>query len=157
MYVGSFSKTMLPMLRVGFLVAPASLLPAIRTAKQLADWHGDLITQGALAQFLDEGLLARHVRKATREYATRHELIVTTLQRDFPWLDLVPSAAGLHLCARSNVDVRPVIATARSKGVSVQALGDFCAGPPQQGLVIGYGAISLPKIAEGLRRLREAN
>jgi GntR family transcriptional regulator/MocR family aminotransferase len=36
-------------------------------------------------------------------------------------------------------------------------LADFCAGPPQRGLVVGYGAIALPKIAEGLRRLSEAN
>jgi GntR family transcriptional regulator / MocR family aminotransferase len=156
-YVGSFSKTMLPMLRIGFLVAPASLLPALRTAKQLTDWHGDVITQAALAQFLDEGLLARHIRKATREYAARHELIVTTLRRDFPWLDLVPSAAGLHLCARSKVDVGPIVERARDNGVGVQALADFCAGPPQQGLVLGYGGISPAKITEGLRRLRETN
>ncbi|TCO61016.1 PLP-dependent aminotransferase family protein [Actinocrispum wychmicini] len=156
-YVGSFSKTLLPMLRTGFLVAPASLLPALRTAKQLTDWHGDVITQGALAQFLDEGLLARHIRKATREYAARHALIVSTLRRDFPWLELVPSAAGLHLCARSTVDVRPVVERAAAAGVGVQALADFCAGPPQQGLVIGYGAIPGAKITEGLRRLRETN
>src|ERR1700754_728682 len=68
LYVGSFSKTMLPMLRVGFLVAPASLQPALRTAKQLSDWHGDTATQAALARFIDEGLLGRHIRKATREY-----------------------------------------------------------------------------------------
>jgi GntR family transcriptional regulator/MocR family aminotransferase len=153
-YVGSFSKTMLPMLRTGFLVAPNSLLPALRTAKQLADWHGDVITQGALAQFINDGLLARHIRKTTREYAARHELIVTILQRDFGWLELVPSAAGLHLCARSSVDVGPVVARARANGVGVQALADFCAGTPQQGLVIGYGGIQLDLIAEGLRRLQ---
>jgi GntR family transcriptional regulator/MocR family aminotransferase len=156
-YVGSFSKTMLPMLRVGFLVAPASLLPALRTAKQLSDWHGDVVTQAALAAFLDEGLLARHIRRATKQYAARHELIVSTLERDFEWLDVVPSAAGLHLCARSSVDVEPVITRARARGVGVQALADFCAGPPQQGLVIGYGGIPRERIAEGLRRLRETN
>ncbi|MEV4313342.1 PLP-dependent aminotransferase family protein [Actinocrispum sp. NPDC049592] len=153
-YVGSFSKTLLPMLRIGFLVAPASLLPALRTAKQLTDWHGDVINQAALATFLDEGLLARHIRKATREYARRHELIVETLEKDFPWLDLVPSAAGLHLCVRSEADVEPVVAAARAKQVGVQALADFCAGPVQHGLVLGYGAISLDNIREGLRRVR---
>jgi GntR family transcriptional regulator/MocR family aminotransferase len=153
-YVGSFSKTMLPMLRIGFLVAPNSLSPALRTAKQLTDWHGDLITQGALAQFIDEGLLVRHIRKATREYAARHELIVSTLNRDFAgWLQLVPSAAGLHLCVRADVDVQPVVARARANGVGVRALADFCAGTPQHGLVIGYGGIPLEKITEGLRRL----
>lgn len=100
-YVGSFSKTLLPMLRVGFLIAPASLRAALRSAKRLTDWHGDVITQAALARFIDEGLLGRQIRKATREYAARRELIITALLRDFAGLFRpVPSAAGLHLCAR---------------------------------------------------------
>jgi GntR family transcriptional regulator / MocR family aminotransferase len=156
-YVGSFSKTMLPMLRVGFLVAPVSLRSVLVTAKQLADWHGDVVTQGALAQFIDEGLLARHIRKATRRYAARHELIVSTLTRDFGWLELVPSAAGLHLCARASGDIGEVVARARAAGVGVQALADFCGGQPQHGLVIGYGGIPLERIGEGLRRLFQAN
>jgi len=154
-YVGSFSKTMAPMLRLGFVVAPESLRSALRTAKQLTDWHGDVIAQAALAAFLDEGLLARHVRKATREYAARHALLVSTVERDFPWLTLVPSAAGLHLCVRSSVDVSGVVERARAVGVGVQALADFCLGPVRQGLVLGYGAISQERIVEGLRRLAE--
>lgn len=83
---------MLPALRLGFLVAPASLQPALRLAKQLTDWHGELPTQAALARFIDEGLLARHIRKAAREYGRRRERIAGILERDFsPWLQLVPS------------------------------------------------------------------
>jgi GntR family transcriptional regulator / MocR family aminotransferase len=156
-YVGSFSKTLLPMLRVGFLVAPASLMPALRTARQLADLHGDVITQGALAQFIDDGLLARHIRKATREYAARHELIVSTVERDLGWLALVPSAAGLHLCVRTDHDVTEVVGRARARGVGVQALADFCGGQPQHGLVIGYGGIGVERIPDGLRLLAQAN
>ena len=105
LYVGSFSKTMLPILRIGFLVAPASLQPALRSAKQLTDWHSGFPTQAALARFIDEGLLARHVRKTTREYAARHELIVATLERDFAdWLRPVPSAAGLKCMSLQRVD-----------------------------------------------------
>ena len=69
-YVGSFSKVLLPTLRVGFLVAPISLQPALRAAQQLTDWHGELATQAALARFIDEGLLARHIRTVTRDYAS---------------------------------------------------------------------------------------
>src|SRR5919197_6297048 len=54
-YIGSFSKTMLPSLRLGFVVAPASLRTALRAAKFVADWHTPLPTQAALARFLDEG------------------------------------------------------------------------------------------------------
>jgi GntR family transcriptional regulator/MocR family aminotransferase len=155
-YVGTFAKTMLPTLRLGFLVAPAALRPALRKAKRLTDWHGELYTQAALARFIDDGLLARHVRKVSREYAARHERIVAALDGDFAdWLELIPSAAGLHLCARApRVDVDDVRRRARAAGVGVQALGDFCAqAPAQPGFVLGYGAISVDRIDEGLRRL----
>jgi len=154
-YVGSFSKTLLPTLRLGFLVAPASLRPALRAAKQLTDWHGDPITQAALARFIDEGLLARHVRKATRVYAARHERITAVLRSDFAdWLDIVPSAAGLHLAARTKGDPDEVVRVARSRGVALRTLGSF-AQSVHFGLVIGFGAIPVDRVDDGLRLLAD--
>jgi GntR family transcriptional regulator / MocR family aminotransferase len=146
-YVGSFSKTLLPILRLGFLVPPASLQPALYSVKQLSDWHGDPITQGALARFIDEGLLARHIRKATKVYAARRERIVAGIgERLGDWLRVVPAAAGLHVCAR----LRPE-ATVE---VIAHDLADFCAeSPAQQGVVLGFGAIQLDRIGAGLDRL----
>ncbi|MEQ0559891.1 PLP-dependent aminotransferase family protein [Amycolatopsis sp. NEAU-NG30] len=152
-YVGSFSKTLLPMLRLGFLVAPASLRDALHHARQLADWHGDLPAQAALARFVDEGLFTRHLRRATRVYAERHERITETLDRVFAGrLKTVPSAAGLHLCALSEVDtdLEAVAARAARAGVAVQTLSDLCGGFPRPGLVLGYGSIPVEKIGEGL-------
>jgi GntR family transcriptional regulator/MocR family aminotransferase len=159
-YVGSFSKTLLPMLRVGFLVAPASLQSALRTAKQLTDWHGDMTTQGALARLIDEGLLARHIRKAAREYALRHEQILTHLATLSDLLEPIPSIAGLHLCARlfnDDLNVTNALPRARETGVAVESLAAYCAHTPQQqGLVIGYGSIPTALVPEGLRRLTTA-
>ncbi|GAB2986279.1 hypothetical protein GCM10027097_43900 [Amycolatopsis acidiphila] len=151
-YVGSFSKTLLPMLRLGFVIAPAALRPALHTAKQLTDWHGDLTTQAALARFVEEGLLTRHIRKATREYARRHELVTGILRRDFaPWLELVPSAAGLHVCALADGPV-----PAGADDVRVELLASYCAQEPvRHGLVLGYGAIQAERIDQGLARLRK--
>jgi GntR family transcriptional regulator / MocR family aminotransferase len=155
-YVGSFSKTLLPMLRLGFLVAPASLQPALRKAKQLTDWHTETPIQAALARFVAEGLLGRHVRKATREYAARRAQIVSGLSHYLgSWLEVVPSMAGLHVCARL---VRPaalesVVARAAAAGVVVEPLSAYCMGEPQAGLVIGYGSIASDRIERGLRRL----
>jgi len=160
-YVGSFSKVMRPVVRLGFLVAPASLQPALRAAKQLTDSSGVLSTQAALARFIDEGLLAKHIRKAAREYAVRHDRIMSVLGRDFGrWLDVIPASAGLHVSARVvpgvAVDVPRVVTRAQDAGVRVYPLSRFCFTPDgDPGLVIGYGVIPTSKIEEGLRRLRE--
>jgi GntR family transcriptional regulator/MocR family aminotransferase len=166
LYVGTFSKVMLPTLRVGFLIAPASLQPALRFAKQLTDWYGELPTQAALARFIDDGLLARHIRKAGREYATRRDRIATALQREFAaWLEAVPSAAGLHLTARLRANVRidlpGVLARAAAHGVTVNTLGRYytdrtTAAAARDGLLIGYGAIATQRVEEGMRRLAAA-
>ncbi|MEO7234563.1 MAG: PLP-dependent aminotransferase family protein [Lapillicoccus sp.] len=169
-YIGSFSKTMLPSVRLGFVVAPASLRSALRAARQLTDGHSPPATQAALARFIDEGLLARHVRKAAGAYATRHGAVLGALG-EVPGVRLVPSTAGLHVCAHLPGAPagagRRVVAAARRADVAVEALADYYRDPSAQGsaiegLVVGYGAVGSGRVDEGLRRLvavlrREAN
>lgn len=158
-YVGSFSKVLLPALRIGFLIAPTSLQSALLTAKQLTDWHGDPASQAALARFIDEGLLARHIRKVRREYADRQAQIVELLERGFPsWLRLIPSAAGLHVSAAAvagkRVEILRAAQRAQQRGIRVGVLSDFYLGAPgRAGLVIGYGAILSSRIDDGMKRL----
>jgi GntR family transcriptional regulator/MocR family aminotransferase len=158
-YVGSFSKVMLPALRLGFLVAPASLQRALKAASYVAGWHCQWPAQAALANFLDGGLLARHIRKMRREYAARHDRILSELAGDSAaWLEPVPSAAGMHLCARlrsPSVSLeRDVAGRAHASGLGLDRLSSYCTGEPQAGLVLGYGAIATARVDVGLRRLR---
>jgi GntR family transcriptional regulator/MocR family aminotransferase len=161
-YVGSFSKVMLPALRLGFLVAPESLRRACLAARQLSGWHGSLPTQAALARFIDEGLLARHVRKVTREYADRRARIVKGLSegRLGRRLRLVPSAAGLHVAAvatNRSVDWTEVARRAETRGVFVRPIRHFAAATTgADGLVLGYGLIPARRVDEGLRRIADA-
>jgi GntR family transcriptional regulator/MocR family aminotransferase len=161
-YVGSLSKTLLPMLRLGFLVAPSALQPALRTAKQLTDWYGELPTQAALAQFIDEGLLARHIRRATREYGQRRDRLVAAVTGQLgEWVSIVDSSAGLHVCAKLRpevaVDMDRVMRTAGSAGVAMRSLRDYCLdGPPLEGLVLGFGVIPTERIDEGVARVATA-
>ena len=156
-YVGTFSKTMLPALRVGFLVAPPSLQPALTAARQLSDWHGQVATQAALARFMDEGRLARHIRTSARVYAARRTAIVGVIERDLAdWLQLVPSSAGLHVCARlrsgDHAVVDAVVAAAGAAGIAVESLATYCnQAPGQAGFVFGYGAIRSERADVGLR------
>ncbi len=157
-YVGTFSKTLLPMLRLGFLVAPASIHAALRAAQQLTIWHAEYATQAALARFIDSGELPRHIRRATRVYAARHALISAALS-EIPYLDPIPSAAGLHLCARLNapIDLGAALTRAREHGVAVESLASYGFGERRQvGLALGYGAIPTDRVATGLALLAEA-
>jgi len=159
-YVGSFSKTMLPTLRMGFLVTPPSISAAIRKAKQVADWHSSLPLQMALARFIDDGGFARHIRKMRSIYRVRHSLVVSGLNKQFAdHLQLIPSNVGLHIAAfahHASVDeINAIAHRASEAGVEVHTLSRFSVQmPPKAGLVLGYGAIPAERIEEGLRRLR---
>jgi GntR family transcriptional regulator / MocR family aminotransferase len=159
-YVGSFSKTMLPTLRLGFLVAPPSLRDAVHKAKWVADWHTSMLVQAMLARFIDSGDFARHIRRMCRVYEVRHEMIADALSQDFAdHLEVVPSDVGLHVTAVARVasadEIASVVRRAFDAGVAAQELSRFgVSASARPGLVIGYGAIPTERIAEGLRRLR---
>jgi GntR family transcriptional regulator/MocR family aminotransferase len=160
-YVGSFSKTLLPTLRLGFVVTSPSVRDAVHKAKHVTDWHTSLLVQAALARFMEEGGFARHIRRMGAVYRERHALITSTLVRDFAdHLEVIPSAAGLHVAAvapgLSAGQVAAVARRAAEAGVEVQELAKFTVGQWPAGLMIGYGAIATGEIREGLRRLRES-
>jgi GntR family transcriptional regulator / MocR family aminotransferase len=161
-YVSSFSKVLLPTLRVGFCIAPPPLHAALRKAKHLADWHSATPVQGALAEFIDSGLLAGHLRRMRRVYRARRDRMAMAFDQDFAdLLEPITSAAGLHVTAWLRTD-RPgedaaVIARAREHGVALHSMA-ICGVDrvPRQGFVFGYGLIATDDVAEGLRRMRSA-
>jgi GntR family transcriptional regulator / MocR family aminotransferase len=159
-YVGSFSKTMLPTLRLGFLVTPPSLREALHKAKFVSDWHSSTLAQAALARFIDEGAFARHVRRVGAIYRQRHQILAAAISRDFAeHLELIPSTTGLHLTAlarRMSVDqIAEIACRAADRGVSVQVLSRFAVNAiPRAGIVLGYGAIPTAHIEEGMHLLR---
>jgi GntR family transcriptional regulator/MocR family aminotransferase len=161
-YVGTFSKTMLATLRLGFVVVPGALRHAAQAAKFVSDWHSPIPTQRALASFIAEGWFARHLRRMRPIYRERHRRIVDILERDFAGLlRPLPAAAGLHVCAvapsLSTAEVERAIARAADTGVAAHLLASMAAVPPgRPGIILGYGAIATEHIEEGMRRLRLA-
>lgn len=157
-YVGTFSKALLPSLRVGYLVPPRGLLPDLLRVRHLTGWHGDLTAQGALARLLDAGDYAGHLRRARRRYRQRRRLVLEILGRDFAGLGrIVPSSAGLHLCFE--LDAPPgtgarIAHAAGERGVGIESLAEYADASPREGIVLGFGAIQAVDIVDGLRALR---
>jgi GntR family transcriptional regulator/MocR family aminotransferase len=161
-YVGSFSKSLLPALRLGFLVTPRCCTLAVHKAKYVTDWHTSMLAQAALARFIEDGGFASHIRKISRVYNVRRDIVAHTLTNDFAdHLEIIPSAAGLHISALARAasvdELREVARGAAEHGVMVQELSRFAVDAlPRAGLALGYGAIPTGRIREGLRVLRQS-
>jgi GntR family transcriptional regulator/MocR family aminotransferase len=157
LYVGSFSKVLLPALRVGYVIAPPSLAAALSGARALADSHGPTFTHAALARFIDDGLLARHVRRVLRVYRERRDRLHAALGRHLEeWLAPLPASAGLHIAGFFRDRRTDTVALARAAlavGVDVQPLRPYYLSSPRAGLAFGFGAIAASRIDEGIRRL----
>jgi len=158
LYVGSFSKVLLPTLRLGFLLHPPSLRHALHAAKFLTDWHTNLPVQAAMADFLEQGLFTRHLRRVRRVYRQRHERIAAALAGPLSaHLTAVPSAAGLHMSAMvRGATAADALVRARAAGVGVASFPEIAAAAPDPpGVVFGYGMIDVRRIDEGLARLHQ--
>jgi GntR family transcriptional regulator/MocR family aminotransferase len=157
LYLGTFSKSLVPGLRFGYLVAPEPLQNALRSALQLSVGYVDVPVQAALARFLEDGLFARHLRRARAAYAERRGLVLEAIHGTLSaHLDLVPCQAGLHvtsLLRDQSVDDTEVVARAEEKGVVAEALSSYSTSGSPRGIVLGYGAADPATIRPGLARL----
>jgi GntR family transcriptional regulator/MocR family aminotransferase len=158
-YVGTFSKCMLSALRLGFIVAPSWAIKTLTAAKNCLDWHCSTPVQSAVAGFIAEGHLTRHVRRMRAVYGQRRQLLLESMRDRFSeWLDPIPSFYGMHIAAlaRAAVDLDAVAEALLQQQVKVHTLSRYFLGPQTKtGLVFGYGTVDLPEIRRGLSLLRK--
>lgn len=159
-YVGTFSKCMLPSLRLGFIVAPLWAMRTLIAAKNCLDWHCPIPTQMGVAGFIAEGHLTRHVRKMRGIYDQRRRLIMSFMTEHLSeWFDPVPPLYGMHIAAlvRDGVDVEAVTASLLASNVKIHTLDRYHLGTPKRrGIVLGYGVVGVPEIEHGLSLLHRA-
>jgi GntR family transcriptional regulator/MocR family aminotransferase len=159
-YVGTFSKVMMPGLRLGYLVVPPDLVEAFVAGRALMDRHPPGPVQAVLAEFIREGHFVRHIKRTRLLYAERQEALIQALRRHFGgWLEVEGAEAGLHLAAwlPPGIDDQEASRLAAEQGIEALPLSAYSlCRLPRGGLMLGYAAFTPAELAEGVAALREA-
>ena len=158
LYVGTFSKTLAPGLRVGWIVVPDALRDAFATARRVAAGGPIFPLHVGLAAFVGEGHFALHIRRASARYRERRDALVAALERHLGGaLQVQGAATGLHVVARFERDDVAVSAAAAALGIVAPALSRYATGDdPPRGLVLGFAAGGPPAIDAAVARLARA-
>ncbi|VVE38565.1 PLP-dependent aminotransferase family protein [Pandoraea terrigena] len=157
-YVGTFSKTMFPALRLGFLILPTALASQARDALDELLRGGHRFEQLALAEFIRSGQFARHLGRMRRLYRERQTALRDALAVHFdPAYAVIGERCGLHLTVRLDPAFpdKAIVAAAQREGIGPRALSSFALDPhpTDNGLVIGYGDTDAPRIPGLIKRL----
>jgi GntR family transcriptional regulator/MocR family aminotransferase len=159
-YTGTLSKVLLPALRLGYMVAPPRLQPAVTGAKWLTDRHVALLYQAVLALFIDEGHFERHLRRMRKVYERRREALLESFALHFgDRATITGTESGMHVLVRIEQirDADRFIEHARGRGVGIYSARPYyeLGAPPGAIFLMGYSSVSEDGIREGIRRLAE--
>lgn len=156
LYVGTFSKSLFPSLRLGYVVVPPALRRDLVTAKWAQDFGSSAIEQAALAHFMQSGAFERHLRRSARTLQERRAALLEGLDACSDGrLHIADSHAGMHLVVwlRGKHDdaLDAVLAHARRLGVGLHSIRPhYLRRPERAGLLMGYCGMSVAQIREAM-------
>jgi GntR family transcriptional regulator/MocR family aminotransferase len=159
LYLGTFSKVMYPGIRLGYLVVPPKLVESFKIGLYELQRPGQVVIQAALADFIEEGHFASHIRRLRQIYGERRRLLqaaLTPIANVGAKLSTVDS--GLHLVVEfeSTCDDVRVAELASHQGLRVYPLSHYCMGEKiGKGLIIGYAYAATEHISKFGNKLAE--
>lgn len=157
-YLGTFSKTLFPSLRIGFMVLPSALVESAQPAIRALLRGGHRAEQRALARFIEEGHYARHLASMRRLYRKRQSQLHEALAQELTVAHSVMAGeGGLHLTvAIDGVDDVALVRLAHAHQIAPSALSSFYLNRQhaRTGLVLGYGNTSASQFATAIRTLQ---
>lgn len=159
-YLGTFAKILFPALRIGFMVLPPNLVSGVTRAISVTGQFAPLLLQAALADFIEQGHMARHLGRMRRIYAERRHLFRTLWNAQLSrWGTLGEGGSGIQMVGllRRDLEDVPISARCRACGINVSPLSiQYRHGLGQNGLLIGYAAADEGTTRQGLNSLEAA-
>ena len=159
-YIGTFSKTLFPSLRLGYIVIPHALLAHFQAVRMANDLFPPPLYQAVLTDFIQGGHFARHVRKTRQLYAERCTALTQALKTEFGGkIEILGSEAGMHLVITlgPGYSDREIAAHAARSGLWLWPLSAAYIGPHvRQGFILGFGGTKADDMPHQVRRLRKA-
>jgi GntR family transcriptional regulator/MocR family aminotransferase len=157
-YVGTFGKTLLASLRLGYMVVPNELAEPIARAVSVTGQFAPLLLQATVADFIEEGHFAAHLRRTRRLYARRQEAFIKLCRRHLSeWLSVLHNDSGMQVLARfvGPQDDRVVARAALKRGLDLQPISmNYHHGKPEHGLLLGYAGLSEPQARKVVMALK---
>jgi GntR family transcriptional regulator/MocR family aminotransferase len=158
-YLGTFSKTVFPALRLGCLIAPPDLVDVFAAARALTGLHSPALDQVILAEFIDAGHFARHIRRMRGVYQERQQCLVEEARKHLDGaLDVTPAAAGMHLIGwlPDGVSDKEISSRAQEKNLKITPLSDYCIRQKLRGgLFLGYTSFDEKQTKQGVKKLAQ--
>ena len=160
-YMGTFSKSIAPAIRVSYLVLPTHLLLRYRSQTSFYASTVSRIDQNILYQFLAGGYFERHLNRMRAVYKTKHDLLLEQIEPLRERFEIRGEHAGIHilLTSRQGESEEQLIQKAEEAGVKVYGLSSYFIHPQHNHrpatVVLGYASLSEEQIAEGIRLLME--
>lgn len=161
LYTGTFSKVLFPGLRLAYLVVPESQIERFRGSANHLCGPGSILPQATVADFMEQGHFARHLRRMRSLYAIRRGYLVDALLQAFgSRLHVQPQAGGIHVLAHLNTrhNDNVLAAAAQSHGLAVQALSKWrIRRSTKGGLLMGFAGFTTDEqAATSVQHLRTA-
>jgi GntR family transcriptional regulator / MocR family aminotransferase len=158
-YVGTFSKTLFPSLRIGYLVVPTSWISVVSRAKWLCDRQSPTLEQHALTDCITEGHFERHIRRMRHLYDRRRQVLANALKHHLgSRVTILGENAGIHLMAKIETALSDevVIQKAAILGIGlVSARGYYLTAPKTGEFIFGYAQLDEIQIEQGIQKLSQ--
>ena len=159
LYVGTFSKTVFPALRLGCLVVPEDLIEIFTSLRAVSGSQSPLTDQATLAEFISEGHFTRHIRRMRRLYEERQNTLVSEIKKHLSGkLEVKSLVSGMHVIGwlPEGADDTKIVERAAEAGIRTAAVSNHSLTERKRpGLILGYTAINEKQIKSGVGKLAE--